>query len=325
LIDKLELRLPAMTLFHRRVREFILESRNCDYSSRVIPSKRYEWVTGLQPIGIEALLHYSLKRRENEPHRGEHKLELLDTGKKHYSAIVEQIEMVIEGPIDDLDIMRIDLCADVHGTPMEWFLQRGRVKFKRIAHEIGQMKYQCIGKAGIQTLSAGKRPNMVRIYNKVDEYKEQLRKMHRKRSADAEDLTLESEFGVSENDVITRVERQFGGQRIPGVIDSFGKLSSLPTFDPFNNIEIRNGSGAKVPNIEECGLDMWLTGMRLREMRDEMGEQQFRRFLSKHSAGNQSRYQKRYADFLEPDGDNLLTSGTLFETYRDSVVKQLSA
>ena len=81
MIDKLELRLPAMTLFRPRVREFILESRNFQNSSRVIPSKRYEWVTGLQPIGIEALLHYGLKRRENEPHRGEHKLELLDTGK----------------------------------------------------------------------------------------------------------------------------------------------------------------------------------------------------------------------------------------------------
>jgi len=219
----------------------------------------------------------------------------------------------------------LTLCADLHGTPMDWFLHRSRVKFKRIAHEIGQFKYQRIGKAGIQTLSAGKRPNMVRFYDKVAEYKEQLRRMQRKRSSDAEELTLEGEFGVPANAVITRVERQFGGQRLPRIIDTFGKLSSLPEFNPFTNIEIRSGTGAKVPTIEECGLDMWLTGTRLREMRDEMGEQQFRRFLSKNSTGNQSRYLKRYADFLQPEGDNLLTSGTLYETYRDSVIKQLSA
>jgi len=182
MIDKLELRLPRLTLFCPLVREFIAESRYFPNSSRTMGSGRYEWVTDLRPIGIDALLHLSLKRKENDPHEGEHKLELLDTGKKTFSEIEAQIDSVIERSSSDLEIMRIDLCADMVGIPIQWFLSRLRVKYKRFAHEIGQLKAQRIGKQGVQTISAGKRPNMLRAYGKVAEYNEQLRKMQLNRS-----------------------------------------------------------------------------------------------------------------------------------------------
>lgn len=325
MIDKLELRLPALTLFRRDVREFMLESRHFEKSSRIMGSGRYEWVTDIRPVGIDALLHFGLRRGENKPHAGEHKLELLDTGKKRYSDLTAQIEQTIEGPVDDLDIMRIDLCADMCEVPVEWFLPRVRVKFKRVAYEMGNLKYQRIGKKGIQTISAGRRPNIIRIYDKVAEYKEQLRKLKRKQSRDADDLNLRTEFGISEHATITRVERQFGGGRVPKEINSFGKLSNLPRFDPFTNIEINNGCGASMPTIKECGLDIWLTGTRLREMRDEMGLQQFRRWLSANSSGNAARYVKRYAAFLELDSDQHVTSESLYKAYRESVERQLAA
>jgi hypothetical protein len=53
-------------------------------------SGRYAWVTNLGPVGIDALLHFGLKRKENDPHEGEHKLELLDTGTKNYSDLAGQ-------------------------------------------------------------------------------------------------------------------------------------------------------------------------------------------------------------------------------------------
>jgi hypothetical protein len=325
MIDKIELRLPRVPLFRPMVREFMAESCYFKKSSRTMNSGRYEWVTNLRPVGIDALLHYSLKREENDPHEGESKLELLDTGTKGYSELVAQIEATIEGPSDDLDIMRIDLCADMHGVPVEWFLSRMHVRFKRIAHEIGIPKYQRIGKAGIQTLSAGKRPNIVRVYDKVAECEEQLRKLQRKHSRDADELTLEREFGIAENEVITRIERQFGGQRIPRAIESFGLLSRLPEFNPFTNIEISNGTGATLPTIPECGLDMWLSGTTLHRLQTEMGEQHFRRWLDANSVGNAARIRKRYAAFLQPAGDQLLTNETIFQTYRRSVIKQLAA
>ena len=88
MIDKLELRLPRLTLFRPEPREFMLESRHFENSTRTMGSGRYEWVSDLRPVGIDALLHYSLKRKESDPHEGEHKLELLDTGTKTFSELL---------------------------------------------------------------------------------------------------------------------------------------------------------------------------------------------------------------------------------------------
>lgn len=221
--------------------------------------------------------------------------------------------------------MRIDLCVDVHEVPVDWFLNRTRVRFKRVGYEMGQLHYSRIGKAGIQTIAAGKRPNMVRIYDKIAEYNEQLKRLNRKRGCDPEELTLMSEFGVSDRATITRVERQFGGGPIPQVIDAFGKLAKLPDFNPFTNIEVINGTGATVPTINECGFDEWIKGTFLRERQDEMGRQQFTRWLNVNSVGNAARYRKKYAAFLEPHLDDRLTSDILFFAYREAVTKQLAA
>jgi hypothetical protein len=56
-----------------------------------------------------------------------------------------------------------------------------------------------------------------------------------------------------------------------------------------------------------------------------MGAQQFDRWLSAKSTGNAARYRKKYSSFLQPDADNLLTAQTVFEVYRESVLKQLAA
>jgi hypothetical protein len=108
-------------------------------------------------------------------------------------------------------------------------------------------------------------------------------------------------------------------------IESFGRLKRLPEFNPFTNIEIVNGTGAKVPTIQESGLAIWLGGTRLRQLRDEMGAQQFRRWINLQSNGNTARLLKTYAAFLEPEHDELVTAQTIYETYRQSVTKQLAA
>jgi hypothetical protein len=221
--------------------------------------------------------------------------------------------------------MRIDLCADMVGILIQWFLSRLRVKFKRVAHEIGQLKAQRISKLGVQTISAGKRPNMLRAYDKVAECTEQLRKLQRKRSRDADELSLETEFGIVKGSVMTRIERQFGGNRIPFEIDCFSKLGRPPEFTPCTNVEIWNGTGAHVPTIEECGLDTWLSGTRLSELQEEIGYQQFNRWLNGISNGNSARYKKSYLPFLQPGGNPLVTTETIFETYQASIIKRLSA
>lgn len=62
-----------------------------------------------------------------------------------------------------------------------------------------------------------------------------------------------------------------------------------------------------------------------RPRQDEMGRQQFNRWLSVESSGNGPRYRKKYAAFLEPHVDDRLTTDTLFSAYRETVTKQLAA
>jgi hypothetical protein len=94
--------------------------------------------------------------------------------------------------------------------------------------------------------------------------------------------------------------------------------------NPFSNVQILNGSGKTIPTIEECGLSAWLTGTGLKQLRDEMGEQQFHRWLNWKSSGNAARLETRYAPFLQC-GDGLITTETIYQIYRESVMEQLAA
>ncbi len=332
-IDKLDLRLPRVTSLLSRVADFIKQSRGTEDSTRRLGSRYYEFVTDLRPMGIDARLQLGLKQPGE--HAGEGKLELIDTGTKTLSEITAEILEIIDISPVDLEIMRIYLCADMHQIPVEWFLNRARVKFKRIAREISQLKAERIGKVGIQTLTAGQRPNLIRFYDKVAEYKEQLRKLQRKMPQTMRsEVTLQTVFGVAENAIITRIERQYGGGCVPVIaggenepaikIEVFGQLVQLPEANPFANIEISHGKFAHTPTLGECDLNTFAVGKLLREWRDEMGPQQFHRFLNAKSSGNAARYEKRYAAFLDP-GDELITGQTIYETYRESVKRQLAA
>ncbi len=152
-IDKLDLRLPSGTQLRPAVAAFINESKDTEGSTRRINSRYYAFVSDLRPMRIDARIHVGLKHLES--HTGEGKLELIDTGTKSLREITAEIMEVIDYSPVDLEIMRIDLCADMYGIPMEWFLNRARVKFKRIAREIAELKAERIGKVGIQTLTAG--------------------------------------------------------------------------------------------------------------------------------------------------------------------------
>ena len=332
-IDKLDLRLPRATRLRPAVAAFIDESRATESSTRRLGSRYYNFVTDLRPMEIDARLHVGLKFPES--HAGEGKLELIDTGTKSLREITAEIMEVIDYSPVDLEIMRIDLCADMHGIPVEWFLNRARVKFKRIAREIAELKAERIGKVGIQTLTAGQRPNLIRFYDKVAEYKDQLKKLQRKMPQTMRsELTLQYVFGVAEDAIITRIERQYGGGSVPVIaggedkratkIEVFGELGQLPDANPFANVEIALGKFARTPTLEECDLNTYAVGKLLREWRDEMGPQQFHRFLNAKSSGNAARYEKRYAPFLDP-GDEVITGQTIYETYRESVERQLAA
>ena len=117
-------------------------------------SLHYAGIGDLRPFGIDGLLHYHYKRGN----RGNHKLEMLNTGTKPYSALAALVDAVIDGPSDPLEVMRVDLCADVPGVPVSWFHPRLRIRYKRMSHQIGPLKYEIIGKAGNGDDQRGKTP-----------------------------------------------------------------------------------------------------------------------------------------------------------------------
>lgn len=321
MIDKIELRLPASTLFTREISAFFLLNPETETLAGR-PSRLDARVIDLRPAGLDSILHVSCKRGG----RGQHKLELLDTGKKSYSELTRQVEAVRGGDNEQLGIMRIDFCADIHGVPVSWFQQRVRFLHKQISNQIGPLPYQTISRAGIETISAGKRPNIVRIYDKVAESKMQFVKMRRTASKEADVLNFEQEFGFPEEAVITRVERQCGGGRIPEQVDTFGHISRAASFNPFEVIEIESSGRSRLPAVGECdSVTEWAAGMYFNQMIQEQGKQTFQRWLNRESNGNGARTVKRYKAFLPQAEGCPVTVRTIFETYRTSVIRQLSA
>jgi hypothetical protein len=195
-----------------------------------------------------------------------------------------------------------------------------------MSNQIGQLTYEIIGKAGMETISTGRRPNIIRIYDKVAESKMQFRRMAKKSSKDADPLEFEKEFGLREDATLTRVERQFGGGRIPEMVSTFGKLTHAPDFNPFDALEITGDTGAQLPTVDECdGVGEYLIGIQLNQMVLAQGAQSVKRWLNKKSNGNGARMLKRYHRFLPGSDDQSITVQRLIDVYRCSVIDQLAA
>ncbi len=323
MIDKIELRLPSSVTFRSEIRTLIRQMNYSTGKGFMRPSRFYVGVGDLRPFGIDALLHYHCKKGA----QGNHKVEMLDTGKKPYSAWVAQLDAITDVPLDDQRIMRVDFCADIEGVPVSWFHPRTRILYKQLSHKIGSLKSEIISKAGIETISAGRRPNVFRIYDKVAESKVQFRRMVKRCSNDADPLDFEKEFGFSPESILTRVERQYGGGRIPEEISTFGKLCcAAPQFNPFDVLEITGNTGANLPEPEECdSVTEYMAGKEFNRMVSEVGLQTTRRWLNKHTRGNGARTLKRFHRFLPGSNADSMTVKRIFDTYRTSVTRQLSA
>src|SRR5439155_10620589 len=141
--------------------------------------------------------------------------ELVDAGSHCFPFFIHEIERIFEVDPYQLEIMRVDLAADVPGISVLWFLTNGRVNFKRFSNAgTGNFEYQQQGQRGPETLYYGKKPNCYRIYNKIREYEHQYRKLARA-AGEGEIPSFETMFGLSQDNTLTRVERQSGGGRIP--------------------------------------------------------------------------------------------------------------
>jgi hypothetical protein len=180
-----------------------------------------------------------------------------------------------------------------------------------------------IGRSHIQSLYLGKRPNCIRIYDKVAEYQYQYRKLTRKAPDVAAVPTFESLYGVPQEGVIlTRVERQAGGGRVPAAVQTLTKLKQSLEFNPFEQLDFL-ANAAEEPQIAEWGIQKYGFGMWLRDQVEAIGVQRLRSLLHRHSGRHAAKLLREFSPFFPVEAG--ITAQRLYETYRKSLERQLAA
>jgi hypothetical protein len=168
MIDKIEAMIERGTPLREEL-SWLESADPFDFDARTVrPSKFYNKVADLRPMGIEAMLHIDQKRYHTS------KIELLETGKKGMAQIQDTVERIVDADPDKLRLGRIDLAVDVKDVSVLWFFEHAFINFKQFhcAHghkSDGEEEYTVMGKNSYQTLYYGKRPSCVRIYDKVAE------------------------------------------------------------------------------------------------------------------------------------------------------------
>ena len=172
MIDKLDLRIPRYAPFTSEFGRLYSELRAIE-KSPFRPSKYYDYVGDLREYGYDVRLNLYCRMQKS----GDHKIELFDVGTKSKSEIIEEVSRIFDLDPYELGVMRVDFAVDVNGVPLSWFRESVRVSYKRWRAGITDHRFFGeMGNGNIQTLYFGKRPNLIRIYDKMAEYRSAYRK-----------------------------------------------------------------------------------------------------------------------------------------------------
>jgi len=229
-IDKLDLRIPGGAELQPKFEGFLTYMSRCDPSGRVYATKLYEKRAEFGRHGCK--WNVSLKNRRD----GNHKLELIGVGSMTLKEMKQEISQVFDVDTDDLGILRIDVCADVVGYPVDWFYENARLRHKRNDRQWGQFQTE---HRKLETLYFGQRPNLFRVYDRIGCLRDQYRRLKSRRDLNEKVPTFEELYGYPEEGVIiTRTERQYGGGKIPAQIRTIHKLQENATrLNPFEPMQ----------------------------------------------------------------------------------------
>lgn len=316
MIDKLDVRVPFSTAFTPEFRFVSKEVKYAGLCSTVSRSKHYQGTIDLRPLRIDAILHAYYRFEPKS-----HKLELLDTGDKTLGEMAELITRVFETQPETLSLMRIDFAADIPGVSVEQLRNRLRVRYKRSAEEHGEMDYASIGGRTVEYFRYGKSPNCVRVYDKPAECRARFPQILKRCNPDAEPPTFEDTFGFSASAVLTRIERQCGGGRIPPELSSFGTLHKAAEFDPFKAVEIIR-EDFSAPKREEYSVSEMVKLHGINALIQRVGLQQARAELNRD--GNGKRYWDMYEHHLQKNAAaQTLDISHVVEAYKASTNRQI--
>jgi len=318
-----------------------------------IPNRHYKHIGDLRTaLGIDAILNLECCQGEHN-----HKIEIIDAGTKSFSELVAiPSRLFLIDPMQ-LEVMRIDLAGDIVGVPVSWFRTHARFRYKQFASSIDkasppEIEFIGMGNAVAQSLYAGRKPNCIRIYDKLAELRVQwirLKRTYERYNKGLSGFTLTDEqqhyallhipifeefckrqgFELEPGKIVTRVERQFGGDRIPEQLDRVNKLTRLPEYDPFDDLRIVAGAASYQtrPPIESWGgsIREYLTLIGFQTLSEERGSMHAAcSFVTRHGKGNGKRVIDSVQPFL-PSSAFKTTARDITRIYRESVRRQLAA
>jgi hypothetical protein len=253
----------------------------------------YELMVDLEPYGLPAMLHYGSRWTQ------QHKLQVKAVGEKGFTEIIDIIGSVFDGDPSEAVIMRLDAKVDTD-YPVQYFKEHARIPYKRNKGEFSCLKHKESNLKSVETLEIGKRPNLSRFYDKLAEQRHDYRVYcNRMKKYGKEPEAFESRYGHPESGpILTRVERQFGGGRVPELVGTIGKLiANAEQFNPFEGIEFLKA--VKMAAISESvSLRQRIVGEFLHEKNQEWGRQILESWVRKHAGSNATRFLKAFNGYM---------------------------
>lgn len=313
-------------------------------------SRHYQFICDLrEPFETDAVVHLYLRHG-----RSTHKVEIIDAGEKCLSKMENIITGLFEVDPRSLRLMRVDLAADIEEVPVSWFRGNAFVKRKQFSSRIEksretELEFVAMAKATVETVYAGKRPNLIRIYDKFGEWNLQAKKQQRiaKRfNAQMDKMGLSDEqkyygaraaptleqfcsahgYTYRPGDVLTRIERQIGGGRFPDVLRTFGDLYSAAEYQPFDAIELHPRGTIVKSDCPPSGVSVrnWLAARGFEALIEQFGSAQLARAaVLKHGSGNGKRILEAI-DKCARESRAAVTIDEIHESFRKSTLRQSS-
>ncbi len=315
-IDKLDVRIPRGTNLVR-ILDRELRPSNANRSSLGTAfhgTKYYSRVADLRRYSLRSILFFDQKDS------GNHKLEIVGTGTMHLSDIMFEVKRVFEFDPMEAEIMRIDFAVDVSGYTVEWFRQNARVARKRYTSEFNRSVSE---RKRVETLYFGQRPNLFRVYDKTEERRVEYERLHSRWNGRDPIPTFKERYGQREDDIVTRIERQYGRARVPKAIRTLGQLqNNAAHFDPYGPFQF-------LPNtisdewVNELSGDKFLKGHGWLRLREQYGAHQAKRLLDKKSCRNTNRLLAELT--MSMSADRASKPPDLLAIFKEAIIQQVSA
>jgi hypothetical protein len=285
--------------------------------------------------------------------RPNHKIEIIDAGDKTLLESADIVTQLFDVNPWALEVMRTDLAADLEGVSVPWFKDHAYVNRKQFSSSIEksferELQIVSMGSALAQTLYAGKRPCLLRIYNKLAEWRMQLRKIEiqYKRFNDrmvGMDMSEEQRYygrliaptftefcsargyELHDDSVLTRIEGQFGGNRIPPELATLDDLRCAHDFHPFSGVQIVGTEPVQNFDSPPPGVSVrdWLASIGFATVKERVGVQLANSIVHKHGKGNGKRILESLAE-SSPTKRQPLTMEEIQESFRRSTLLQTS-